>query len=48
MVFSVRGVADLVNAEGARVTLGHARFTSGSVSYSVYFNSLGASKVEEG
>lgn len=46
VVFSARGVADLQDAEG--VTLGKAVFTAGTVSFSVSFNSLGSSKVEEG
>lgn len=40
--FSPRGVVDL-----GRATLGAAIFTSGTASYQVSFNSLGASKVEE-
>lgn len=46
VVFSSRGVADLSNIQGGG-SLGEARFTSGATEYSVYFNSMGASKVEE-
>ena len=46
VVFSARGVADLSNIEGG-ASLGEARFASGATEFSVYFNSLGASKVEE-
>ena len=46
VVFSARGVADLGNIEGG-ASLGEARFASGATEFSVYFNSLGASKVEE-
>jgi prepilin-type N-terminal cleavage/methylation domain-containing protein len=44
LVFNARGVADLSGAGGS---LGEATFTSGTVSYKVSFNSMGASKVEE-
>jgi prepilin-type N-terminal cleavage/methylation domain-containing protein len=47
VLFSVRGVADLGGTEGG-ASLGEARFTSGPYTYKVFFNSLGASKVEEG
>ncbi|MEX2467081.1 MAG: GspH/FimT family pseudopilin [Gemmatimonadota bacterium] len=43
LVFNRRGFADLSGATGA---LGVASFTSGSTSYNVSFNSLGASRVE--
>ena len=46
VVFSSRGVADLSNIQGAG-SLGEARFAAGDTEYSVYFNSMGASKVEE-
>lgn len=45
--FSARGVAELENIEG-RTSLGEARFSSGPTMFKVYFNSMGASKVEEG
>jgi len=48
VVFSARGVASLEDAEGKKVTLGKAVFTAGTATYSVTFNSLGSSKVEEG
>lgn len=44
VVFNSRGVADMSGIVGS---LGEARFASGTRAYSVYFNSLGASKVEE-
>ena len=40
-----RGVVNLDNAYGS---LGEARFSMGATRYIVYFNSLGASKVEQG
>lgn len=43
VVFSRRGIADLDGAEGP---LGEARFEAGDASYTVSFNSLGASRVE--
>jgi Tfp pilus assembly protein FimT len=43
VVFNARGMADLSGASGA---LGIATFSSGSVTYTVSFNSMGASKVE--
>lgn len=46
LVFSSRGVADLSGISGVG-TLGEARFAAGATEYSVFFNSLGASKVEE-
>lgn len=42
-VFSRRGIADLDGAEGP---LGKARFEAGRASYTVSFNSLGASRIE--
>lgn len=44
--FNARGVADLSNIQGSG-SLGEARFEAGDTEYSVYFNSMGASKVEE-
>lgn len=46
MVFSARGVADLTNLQ-VPGTLGIATFQAGTTRYTVSFNSLGASKVEE-
>lgn len=46
VVVSARGVVDLSNIQGSG-TLGEASFTAGSTRYTVSFNSLGASKVEE-
>ena len=43
VVFNSRGIADLSGAGGP---LGEATFTSGSYSYTVSFNSMGASKIE--
>ena len=43
VVFDSRGVADL---SGIATSLGEARFTAGATEYGVYFNSMGASKVE--
>ena len=48
VLFSARGVADLSNRVDIAVSLGSARFESGGIIYTVFFNSLGASKVEEG
>jgi hypothetical protein len=45
VALSSRGVVSLDNALG---TLGEARFSAGATRYIVYFNSLGASKVERG
>lgn len=45
IALSSRGVVDLSNAGGG---LGEARFSMGTASYVVYFNSLGVSKVERG
>jgi prepilin-type N-terminal cleavage/methylation domain-containing protein len=44
LMFGPNGMADLRDASGS---LGEARFSSGSVEYSVLFNSMGAAKVEE-
>lgn len=46
VVFDSRGVADLSTIRGSG-TLGEARFAAGAIAYTVYFNSMGASKVEE-
>lgn len=46
VVFSPRGIADLANIQGVG-SLGEARFALGATEYSVFFNSMGASKVEE-
>lgn len=46
VVFSSRGVADLSGIQGAG-SLGEARFEAGVTEYTVFFNSMGASKVEE-
>jgi prepilin-type N-terminal cleavage/methylation domain-containing protein len=43
VVFDMRGVADLSGAGGP---LGVATFSSGAVSYTVSFNSMGASKID--
>ncbi len=44
IVFNSRGIADLSGAGGA---LGTATFSSGATVYTVSFNSMGASKVEQ-
>ena len=44
LLFSARGVADLSGAGGA---LGTATFSSGATSYTVSFNGMGASKIEQ-
>lgn len=44
VVFSSRGVADLSGAGGP---LGTATFSSGAVTYTVSFNGMGASKIDE-
>jgi prepilin-type N-terminal cleavage/methylation domain-containing protein len=44
LVFDVRGMADLSGASGA---LGVATFSSGAASYTVSFNGMGASKIEQ-
>lgn len=46
LLVSSRGVVDLSNISGG-ATLGEARFAAGATEYSVFFNSMGASKVEE-
>ncbi len=46
VVFSSRGVADLSNIHGGG-SLGEAHFEAGATGYTVSFNSMGASKVEE-
>lgn len=46
LVMNSRGVADLTGISG-NGSLGEARFTAGATQYTVTFNSLGASKVEE-
>lgn len=46
VAFSARGVANLSNIQGGG-SLGEARFANRDTEYSVFFNSLGASKVEE-
>jgi len=43
LVFNARGMADLSGAAGA---LGTATFSSGAVTFTVSFNSMGASKVD--
>ena len=43
LVFDSRGIADLSGAGGA---LGTATFSSGAVTYTVSFNSMGASKID--
>lgn len=45
LALTSRGVVDLSNAYGS---LGEARFSAGATQYTVYFNSLGASKVQKG
>ncbi|MCG6986847.1 MAG: prepilin-type N-terminal cleavage/methylation domain-containing protein [Gemmatimonadetes bacterium] len=45
VALSSRGVVDLSTAGGG---LGEARFSMGTTSYVVFFNSMGASKVERG
>lgn len=46
VVISSRGIADLSGILGGG-SLGEARFAAGATEYSVFFNSMGASKVEE-
>jgi Tfp pilus assembly protein FimT len=46
VVFSSRGVADLSQTGPPATELGVATFSVGEISYSVSFNSMGASKVE--
>jgi hypothetical protein len=43
LVFDARGMADLSGAGGP---LGTATFSSGAMTYTVSFNSMGASKLE--
>ena len=43
VVFDLRGIADLSGVGGS---LGTATFSSGAVSYTVSFNSMGASKID--
>jgi len=43
IVFDARGLADLSSISGA---LGAAAFSSGAVTYTVSFNSMGASKID--
>ena len=44
LVFSARGIADLSGAPGP---LGTATFSSGAVTYTVSFNGMGASKIDQ-
>ncbi len=44
LVFSSRGLADMSGAGGA---LGTATFSSGAIRYTVSFNGMGASKIDE-
>ena len=44
LLFSARGVADLSGAGGA---LGTATFSSGATTYTVSFNGMGASKIDQ-
>ena len=44
LVFDLRGIADMTGAGGA---LGIATFSSGAVTYTVSFNGMGASKIEQ-
>jgi len=46
LVVSPRGILDLSAIVGSG-SLGEARFAAGATAYSVFFNSMGASKVEE-
>jgi Tfp pilus assembly protein FimT len=46
VLLNARGVVDLSNIQGSG-TLGEASFEAGATRYTVSFNSLGASKVEE-
>jgi len=48
LVFNVKGVADLSDIQGSSTTLGEATFMFGAIRYTVFFNSLGASMIEEG
>ena len=44
LAFGSRGMADLSGALGA---LGRAAFTAGNVTYAVFFNSMGSSRIDE-
>jgi prepilin-type N-terminal cleavage/methylation domain-containing protein len=44
LVFSVRGIADMTGAGGP---LGTATFSSGAITYTVSFNGMGASKIDQ-
>lgn len=44
LVFSARGIADMSGAPGS---LGTATFSSGATSYTVSFNGMGASKIDQ-
>jgi len=44
LVFSSRGLADMSGAGGS---LGTATFSSGAITYTVSFNGMGASKIDE-
>jgi len=44
VVFSSSGIADLSGASGS---LGTATFSSGAITYTVSFNSMGASKIDQ-
>ena len=44
LVFDVRGMADMTGAGGP---IGTARFSSGAVTYTVSFNGMGASKIDQ-
>lgn len=44
LVFDARGMADMSGAGGA---LGSATFSSGAVTYTVWFNGMGASKIDQ-
>jgi Tfp pilus assembly protein FimT len=44
LVFGVRGIADMSGAPGS---LGTATFSSGATSYTVSFNGMGASKIDQ-
>lgn len=44
LVFDARGLADMSGAGGA---LGTAQFSSGAITYTVSFNGMGASKIDQ-
>jgi prepilin-type N-terminal cleavage/methylation domain-containing protein len=44
LLFSVRGIADMSGAGGS---LGTATFSSGAITYTVSFNGMGASKIDQ-